>query len=66
MATNEALPALESGRARARSRCGSFEVCFPWDGRPSRYFYFENLPDRRLRPEHLTREEAFEQAKALV
>ena len=46
----------------SRSRCGSF----PWDGRPSRYFYFENVPDRRLRPEHLTREEALEQAKALA
>jgi hypothetical protein len=29
--------------------CGSDEVRFP-DGRPSRYFYFENLPSRRLRP----------------
>jgi hypothetical protein len=23
--------------------CGSYEVRFP-DGRPSKYFYFENLP----------------------
>jgi hypothetical protein len=30
--------------------CGSYELRFP-DGRPSRYFYFENLPSRRLRPE---------------
>ena len=28
--------------------CGSCEVRFP-DGRPSKYFYFENLPGRRLR-----------------
>jgi hypothetical protein len=28
--------------------CGSYEVRFP-DGRPSKYFYFENLPGRRLR-----------------
>jgi hypothetical protein len=27
--------------------CGSFEVRFP-DGRPSRYFYFDDLPSRRL------------------
>ena len=29
--------------------CGSYEVRFP-DGRPSKYFYFENLPGRRLQP----------------
>ena len=28
--------------------CGSYEVRFP-DGRPSRYFYFEDVPGRRLR-----------------
>jgi hypothetical protein len=28
---------------------GSYEVRFP-DGGPSKYFYFENLPSRRLRP----------------
>ena len=30
--------------------CGSFEVCFP-DGRPSRYFYWDDIPGRRLRPD---------------
>jgi len=34
---------------------GSFEVCFA-DGRVSQYFYFNDLPSRRLRPETLTRE----------
>jgi len=29
--------------------CGSYEVRFP-DGRPSKYFYFENLAGRRLQP----------------
>jgi hypothetical protein len=28
--------------------CGSFEVRFP-DGRPSQYFYFDDIPARRLR-----------------
>ena len=42
--------------------CGSYEVQFP-DGRPSRYFYFEDLPGRRLRAEQLTREQALEQAR---
>jgi hypothetical protein len=40
--------------------CGSHEVCFP-DGRPSRYFYWEDNPSRRLRPELLSQEKALEQ-----
>ena len=31
-------------------KCGSFEVRFP-DGRPSRYFYWDDIPGRRLRPD---------------
>jgi hypothetical protein len=45
--------------------CGSFEVRFA-DGRVSQYFYFEELPGRRLRSDLLTRDEALEQAKALA
>jgi len=41
--------------------CGSFEVRLP-----SRYFYFDDLPSRRLRPETLDRETALEQAKAFA
>ncbi|WP_162268291.1 hypothetical protein [Bradyrhizobium manausense] len=33
--------------------CGSFEVRYD-DGRPSRHFYWDDLPSRRLRPEVLT------------
>ena len=47
------------------SRLGGFEVRVP-DGRPSRFFYFDDLPSRRLRPETLTREQAIEQARALA
>ncbi len=42
--------------------CGSYEVRA--DGKPSRHFYFDDLPARRLRPEILPRKEALEQAKA--
>lgn len=45
--------------------CGSFEVRFA-DGRPSRYFYFEDIPGRRLRPEQVDRATALEQAKAFA
>ena len=45
--------------------CGSFEVKFA-DGRPSRYFYWDDIAGRRLRPETLTGEAALEQAKAFA
>ena len=45
--------------------CGSFEVRFP-DDRPSRFFYWDDLPGRRLKPATLDRETALEQAKALA
>ena len=44
---------------------GSYEVRFP-DGRASQFFYFEDVPSRRLRPDMLTREQALEAAKALA
>jgi hypothetical protein len=46
-------------------KCGSYEVRFS-DGRPSRYFYWDDIPGRRLRPEKLTGEEALKQAKAFA
>jgi hypothetical protein len=45
--------------------CGSFEVRFD-DRRPSVYFYFEDNPGRRIRPEQLTRAQALKAAKALA
>ena len=45
-------------------KCGSFEVRFS-DGRPSKYFYWEDLPGRRLRPDLVASDVALEQAKAL-
>jgi len=35
-----------------------------FDGRESRFFYFEDIAGRRLRPDQLTSEQALEQAKA--
>ncbi|RXH23979.1 hypothetical protein XH99_01495 [Bradyrhizobium nanningense] len=45
--------------------CGSFEVRFA-DGKPSRYFYWDDLPSRRLRPELLTRETALDVAREVA
>jgi hypothetical protein len=44
-------------------KCGSYEVRFE-DGRESRFFYFDDVPGRRLRRELLTSEQALEQAMA--
>ena len=49
----------------AGPQTGSFEVRFA-DGRESKYFYFDDIPARRLRPDILTSEQALEQAKALA
>jgi hypothetical protein len=43
-------------------QCGSFEVRFA-DGRPSQYFYWDDIPARRMRPETSDRETALEKAK---
>ena len=45
--------------------CGSFEVRLP-DDRPPRYFYWDDVPSRRLRPDMLTSEQALEQARAFA
>ena len=44
--------------------CGSFEVRYA-DGRPSRFWYWDDIPGRRLRPE-MTHEAALEAAKAFA
>jgi hypothetical protein len=46
-------------------KTGSFEVRFP-DGRPSVYFYFEDNPGRRVRPDQIDSTRALEAAKALA
>ena len=44
---------------------GSFEVRFS-DGRPSVYFYWDDIPGRRLHPEQMDSARALEAAKALA
>ncbi len=46
-------------------KCGSFEVRFP-DGRKSHYFYWDDIPGRRLRPDLLTSEQALRDARTLA
>jgi hypothetical protein len=35
-------------------------------GRPSRFFYFDDLPNRRLRPDVMTKPQAAEAAQAFA
>jgi predicted DNA-binding transcriptional regulator YafY len=44
--------------------CGSYEVRV--EGQPSRYFYWDSVAGRRLRPDQLTQEEALARAQALA
>jgi len=45
--------------------CGSFEVWFD-DARPSKFFYFDDLPNRRLRADLMMRKQALEAAQAFA
>jgi len=45
--------------------CGSFEVWFD-DGRPSKFFYFDDLPNPRLRADLMMRKQALEAAQAFA
>jgi hypothetical protein len=47
----------------AVAKCGSYEVRYS-DGRPSQFFYFDDLPSRRLDAATLTGEQTLELAKA--
>ena len=52
-------------RHEAVPQSGSYEVRFV-GGRESKFFYFDDLPSRRLRADILTSEQALEQAKAFA
>jgi hypothetical protein len=58
-------PRIRIIRHEAVPKTGSFEVRFA-DGRPSKYFYYDDVLGRRLRPEILTSDQALEQAKAFA
>jgi hypothetical protein len=45
--------------------CGSFKVRFP-EGRPSRYFYWDDIAGRRLRPDLVGSVAAKRQAQSLA
>jgi len=57
------MPAIRLIKHEVIPSCGSFEARFP-DGAPSRFFYWDDAPARRLRPDLVDGETASEQAKA--
>lgn len=59
------LPPVRIRRHEAVPQTGSYEVRFA-DGRPSVYFYWDDIAGRRLAPNLLTGAEALEKARALA
>ena len=45
--------------------CGSYEVRYS-DGRPSKYFYWEDIPGQRIRSDQVDRQQALEEAKTFA
>jgi hypothetical protein len=54
-----------SQKHEAVKDCGSYEVWFH-NGRPSKFFYFDDLPNRRLRPDIMTEAQAADAAQAFA
>ena len=52
-------------RHEAVPLCGSYEVRFP-DGRPSQYFYFDDIAGRRLRSDIVDKKTAKRAAQFLA
>ena len=46
-------------------KCGSYEVRFP-DGRPSKFFYWEDIPGRRLKSDQADSFQALKDAEAFA
>jgi len=59
------MPDVRLIKHEAIPGCGSFEVR-PSGGLRSRYFYWDDVASRRLRPEQMTRAEARELATSLA
>jgi hypothetical protein len=58
-------PTIRLIKHEAVAGTGSYEVRFR-GGRASRYFYFEDVPSRRLRPDMLTGEQAKRAAQVVA
>ena len=52
-------------RHEVAPKCGSYEVRFS-DGRPSKFFYWEDIPGRRLRSDQADSFQALKDAKAFA
>jgi hypothetical protein len=59
------MPRIRIIKHEAVPGTGSFEVRFP-DGRESKYFYWDDISGRRLRPEQVDQETARTRAQILA
>jgi hypothetical protein len=55
------IPLLKHTSPTATRDSGSYEI-----GRPSRFYYWDDIPGRRLRPDLLTSEQALRDARSLA
>jgi hypothetical protein len=59
------MPNVRLIKHEAVPKCGSFEVRFA-DGRPSHFFYWDDLAGRRIYPDAVDSHTALERAKAFA
>jgi hypothetical protein len=59
------MPSIRLIKHERVARCGSFEVRYS-DGRPSRYFYWDDMPGARLNPDAADSQTALERANVFA
>jgi hypothetical protein len=59
------MPTVRLIKHEAVSQSGSFEVRFS-EGRPSHFFYWDDIPGRRLNPDAVDSQTALERAKGIA
>jgi hypothetical protein len=59
------MPSIRLIKHEAVPKCGSYEVRYS-DGRPSHFFYWDDIPGRRLNPALVDGQTALERAKAVA
>jgi hypothetical protein len=59
------VPTIRLIKHEGVPNCGSFEVRYD-DGTPSVFYYWDDEPSRRLRPEQIDSKEALKRAKSFA
>jgi hypothetical protein len=59
------MPNVRPIKHEAVPKCGSYEIRYA-DGRPSEFFYWDDIPGRRLNPDAVDSQTVLERAKAFA